>query len=274
LAVAKAWHDLHRSRFADLPLDCGNERSPGVIYSEDIRDWSDKATTPDQKRMELYVDRFDLRQKRILHVGIGDSGLARRFHHRVREIVGTTIDDPEMRVARVAAVPSYTFVLHNKFSGKNGVVPGRFDFILDNNPTSPCCCVRHLAKLFDFYAEKLADGGQIVTDAEGLGWVPEGSDPRWGFNFDDLEAAAAVAGFSTFRANKTVYVLARAAPERAKLMPLLGHLGRRARRLPGRIVRNGPREAARISRKIVRTVLVATVPWVLPARFRPSRNPD
>jgi hypothetical protein len=274
LAVAEAWRDLHRVRFADLPLDCSNECNPGVIYSEDIRDWSDKATTPDQKRMELYLDRFDLQQKRILHVGIGDSGLARRFQHRVREIVGTTIDDPEMKVARAAAIPNYTFVIHNKFSGKNEVVPGQFDFILDNNPTSPCCCVRHLAELFDFYAEKLSHGGQIITDAQGLGWVPEGSDPRWGFELDDLAAAAAVAGFSTLRANKTIYVVARSAPRRAGLVPLLRHLGRRARSLPGRIARNGPREAARISRKIARTVLVATVPWALPRRYRPSRNSD
>lgn len=274
MAVAKAWRRLHRSRFADLPYDCGNDRNPGVIYSEDIRDWSDKPTTPDQARMELYIDRFDLRKKRILHIGIGDSGLAKRFGRRVGEVVGTTIDDPEMRVAQAVALPNYTFVLHNKFSGRKHVAPGRFDFILDNNPTSPCCCVRHLAELFAFYTEKLADGGQIVTDAEGLGWVPEGSDPRWGFDFQDLKAAAAVAGLATFRANKTVYVLARSAPEPPGLAPLLRHYGRRTRTLPRRLVSNGPPALRRIARKWIRSALIATVPWALPARYRPGGSRD
>jgi hypothetical protein len=267
-----AWRELHAQRFPELPFDCGRTNDPGMVYNEDLRDWSDKATTPDQLRIERYIDRYDLRQKRILHLGIGNSGLAQRLHRRTGEIVGTTVDDPEMDVARSLALPNYSFVLHNKYSGKNEDVPARFDFILDNNPTSPCCCIRHLAALFDFYTEKLADGGQIVTDRQGLGWIPEDSNPRWSFDFDDLAAIGAVSGFCAYRATRSVYALSRSAPPSPHLMPLLRHAGRRAMTLPGEIMRSGPRKVARVSRRALKWVLVSTVPWALPARYRPKKK--
>lgn len=268
-----AWRKLHALRFPELPFDCGNAVDPGVVYSEDLRDWSDKPTTPDQSRMERYIDRYDLRRKRILHVGIGNSGLAQRFHRRVGEIVGTTIDEPEIKVAQNRAIPNYSFVVSNKFSGRHDAVTGRFDFILDNNLTSPCCCIRHLAVMLDFYRDKLADGGQIVTDRQGLEWVPDSQNRRWSFSFEDLSEVAVAAGLSAYRASRTVYVLARSTPSRPGRLARSRHLARRAKALPGEIVRQAPRSIERIARQAVKRVLLATVPWALPARYRPSRKP-
>ena len=258
MPLTETWRELHRSRFPELPLDCGNVRDPGVIYSADLRDWSDKATTPDQARMERFIDRYDLRHRRILHVGIGNSGLAKRFHGRVGEIVGTTIDEPEMQIARSLSLPNYDFVLHNKYSGRNAVVEGTFDFILDNNPTSPCCCIRHLANLFEFYGEKLTHQGQIVTDRQGLGWVPDDTNPRWTFAFDDLAAVAAAAGLSAFKMTRNVYVLARSAPPAPGVRALSANWLRRAGMLPGKIARNGPRALARHGRRLAKWVWYRT----------------
>ena len=268
-----AWRKLQELRFPELPFDCGNAVDPGVVYSEDLRDWSDKPTTPDQARMEHYIDRYDLRQKRILHVGIGNSGLAQRFHGRVGKIVGTTIDEPEIKVAKARAIPNYFFVLHNKFSGRNAAVTGRFDFVLDNNLTSPCCCLRHLAVMLAFYREKLADGGQIVTDRQGLEWVPDSHDRRWSFSFDDLCAVAAAAGLSAYRASRTVYVLSRSPPPRPGRLALWRHVARRARALPVEIARQAPRSLSRLARQAAKRVLLATVPWALPRRYRPDGKP-
>jgi hypothetical protein len=248
MPLTDAWRELHRTRFPELPLDCGNRRDPGIIYSEDLRDWSDKATTPDQTRMEHYVDRYDLRRARILHIGIGNSGMAKRFHTRVGEIVGTTIDEPEMKLARALSLPNYSFVTHNKYSGRSEAVDGTFDFILDNNPTSPCCCIRHLAVLFEFYADKLASGGQIVTDRQGLEWVPQANHPRWSFDLDDLRPVSAVAGFSVFPMTNCVYVLARSAPPTPAALARLSSALRRVGALPGKIARGGPRTLARHAR--------------------------
>jgi len=270
--LTEAWRELHRSHFPDLPLDCGNLRDPGVIYSEDLRDWSDKATTPDQARMERYIDRYDLRDARVLHVGIGNSGFAKRFHARVKEIVGTTIDEPEIRVARSLALPNYRFVVHNKYSGRDKVVERKFAFVLDNNPTSPCCCIRHLADLFEFYLKVLAPGGQIVTDRQGLEWIPAGANARWSFDFDDLAAIGAVTGLLAFRMSRNVYVLSRSAPLAPDLSSRSRHIVRHVSMLPGRIIRNGPRKIARFARKSIKWVLASTVPWALPARHRPDKT--
>lgn len=252
MAIAKAWRELHRERFPALPLDCGNTVDPGIIYSEDLRDWSDKATTPDQHRIEKYIDRFDLRSKRILHIGIGNSGLAKRFRGRVGAIVGTTIDEPEIAVARALDLPGYTVVLHNKYSSRAGTVPGTFDFILDNNPTSPCCCVRHLADLFAFYREKLSEDGQMVTDSLGLGWIPDDSNARWSFDFEDLAAAASASGLAAFQMTRTIYVLSQRPPPAPQAGSIARHWLRRARMFPGRMIRGGPPMIARVARKVVK----------------------
>jgi hypothetical protein len=250
--MTDAWRDLAERRFPELPLDCGNDRDPGHRYCEDLRDWSDKATTPDQKRIEHYIDGFDLRQKRVLHIGIGNSSLAKRFHKRVMEIVGTTIDEPEMAVAGSLAIPKYRYVMHNKYSGDDGPVEGTFDFILDNNPTSPCCCIRHLFEMFDFYVRKLAPGGQIVTDREGLGWVPDEVNQRWRFTFGDLEMVAAAAGLGATKVNRDTYVLSRGAPLRRSARSLAQHWARRLAQLPGQVARNGPRLLVRAVRRLTR----------------------
>jgi hypothetical protein len=233
--VAEKWRAIQQERFPELVLDCGDDTDPGVRFCEDLRDWSDKATTPDQYRIEDYVARFDLRDRRILHIGIGNSGLAKRFHRRVGGIVGTTIDEPEVKVAATLDVPNYKAVRHNKYSGEYETIPGTYDFIIDNNPTSPCCCFRHLSQLFAFYEAKLAPGGQVVTDLQGLQWVPEDANPRWSFSLDDLAAVAELAGLSTFRINKMVCVMARSRPTPPELWYLARQRVRRLASLPRRL---------------------------------------
>ena len=228
MALKGKWRDLHRSRFSELPSDCGNR--PAESSDPVLRDWSQKWTTPDQLRIERYIDRFDLSAKRILHIGIGNSGLARRFHDHVGEIVGTSLDEPELRLARSLSYSNYHAVLHNKYSGAMDEVTGRFDFIVENNPTSACCCLHHLAELFRFLELKLAEGGQIVTDRAGLAWIPEDANPRWSFDFDDLQAVGSVAGLKVSRINRNTYVLSRGVPAkpafRGRLRALLRTAGR------------------------------------------------
>jgi hypothetical protein len=196
-----------------------------------LRDWSRKWTTPDQLRAERYIHGFDLRTKRILHIGIGNSGLARRFHSHAQEIVGTSLDQPELKLAQQLKYPNYHVVRHNKYSGSTNEISGRFDFIVENNPTSACCCIRHLAELFHFLVSTLANGGQIVTDRVGLAWIPEGAHARWSFDFADLQAVASVAGLQAWKLDKNTYVLCRGAPPRSALgSRLRGSVRRIARR--------------------------------------------
>jgi hypothetical protein len=139
--------------------------------------------------------------------------------------------------------------------------------IVDNNLTSPCCCVRHLAALFDFFNEHLADDGILVTDQGGLSWIPEGSNPRWRFDFADLAAVGDMVGLRAFRATKSVYILARSELPMATFASLSRHAGRRARAFPLKLVRSGPRKLAQIFRRGLKRLLASTVSRRMRTRF-------
>jgi hypothetical protein len=232
---------LHAERFAEVPLACGADLTPGIEDVEGWRDWSELPTTPDQYRIEAYIDRFDLRRKAILHVGAGNSGLAARFAGRARRIVGTTIVPHEVVCGEALDLSNYRIILHNKYRGHAGFAEGRFDIIVDNNPSTYCCCLQHFARMMEFYADVLAPGGQIVTDRAGLGWSLASSVPRWSFTAADLSAVAQLVGLATYEIRAQTVVLAREAPAGPTAAGSLRWAVRKGARLLARLLgRRGP----------------------------------
>lgn len=200
-----------KERFGALPIDCG-AAIPGVDSDEAWREWDMQPTTPDQLRIEDYLDACGVAGKRILHIGCGNSRLARRFHRRARAIVGTTIARSELEHGVALGLARYEVRLENKFDGhpRTGEV---FDFVVDNNPSTFGCCMNHLARMLEDYAGRLGPEGQIVTDRVGLGWLrSDDSHPRWSFDFDDLAALGPVFGLRAWRMDANVIVLARDRP--------------------------------------------------------------
>jgi hypothetical protein len=225
---------LHAERFAELPFYCGKP-SGGVMDAEDWRDWSAQPTTPDQLRIEAYLDAFDLAGKSILHVGSGNSRLAARFAGRARRIVGITVVPDEVRCAEALGLGNYRALLSNKYDG--GLDAGTFDFIVDNNPATFSCCLTHFARMIEFYADALAADGQIVTDRVGLGWTTAHSHPRWSFGFDDLAAVAKLAGLGSYRMGSETIVLARRPPARPTIRSRWQQGLRRGRKAARRLIR-------------------------------------
>jgi hypothetical protein len=219
---------LHAARFAELPFDCGST-SGGISDTEEWRDWSTQPSTPDQLRIEAYLDAFDLSGKAILHVGSGNSRLAARFAGRARRIVGITVVPGEVRCAEALGLANYSALLHNKYD-RGGLEGETFDFIVDNNPSTFCCCLSHLASMLEFYASSLAECGQAVTDAVGLGWTTEHSHPRWSFDCEDLAAVAGLAGLDCYRPAGETIVLAHRVPARPTVRSRGRQLARRLRR--------------------------------------------
>jgi hypothetical protein len=221
---------MQRERFPELPLDCGNDDEPGIRDTHEWRDWSELGTTGSQLRIEDYLDRLGVVGKSILHIGIGNSGLARRFADQTSNVVGTTIVASEVEKAATLGLRSYTAVLHNKYSGEMDSVPGRFDYVVDNNPNSYCCCLEHLGLMLEFYASKLLPKGQVVTDRMGIAWTFDGPErnSRWQFCFDDLAAVAELAGLRAYRATDDIYVLARRPPARPTLVSMTSYWLRKA----------------------------------------------
>lgn len=131
----------------------------------------------------------------LLHVGIGGSRIARQLGAKCPRIDGITVCRPEIEVA--PALPNYRVRWMNKYGPDLGTLPGGYDWIVDNNPSSFACCPRHFAAMMDTYARLLAPGGRLVSHQRGLafheayafgldrgGWEGEGN--RRGLRFSEL----------------------------------------------------------------------------------------
>ncbi len=159
---------LWKNRFREIPLYCANESAPGIQGAPEEMDWTLLKTTEDQERIEAYVSSRNI-DGNVLHVGIGNSGLAQSFHTRMHAIVGITIQRNELQKAESLDIKNYFPLYINKYSTEMLSLPRhKFDFVIDNNPTSFCCCFLHFSRMMLTYQELLCDGGEILTDRLGL----------------------------------------------------------------------------------------------------------
>ena len=191
-AIPPALADLGVTRLAALPSDCGNETMPGTDESPRNRDWSERPTTRDQKRIEDFIAPLLQKGSRLLHVGIGNSLLARRFSGQVAAIAGATIARAELDHAQTLCLQDYTVHLANKYARSFVKIGHGFDFIIDNNPTTFACCRIHFFRMMASYQAMLAPGGMIVTDRAGLAHLASDNPAleRWRFSPDDWLALA------------------------------------------------------------------------------------
>lgn len=200
--------------YPGLPIDCGNSLRPGVVDDSVWGDYSRYDTTPDQLRIERYLSGQNLQGARVLHVGVGNSNFALRFHRSVASIVGTTMTESERDKALALKVPGYRCLMHNKYLGDDGYVGGDFDFVIENSLTTYACCLTHFTRMMEFYAGALAERGQLVTDLQGLAHLidlrPELAE--FSFSFHDLAQTAPLFGLTAFDIDSSVFVLARCEP--------------------------------------------------------------
>jgi hypothetical protein len=199
------WGTLSGTRIDELLLWCSKYDDGGVNERPGWRDWTDQDTTPDQQRIEDILARGEIRGKVLLHVGVGNSSLAKRFCGAARAIDGITIQGNECRHARGLRISNYRVVVANKYDSRLSRTLGRtYDLIVDNNPTTFCCCRRHLATMLASYADLLKPNGILVTDKEGLRWTPAPNDPRWGLTVTEWFTMAARFGLTGMRYSDSV----------------------------------------------------------------------
>jgi hypothetical protein len=175
--------------FRDCRLECG-QAEPGICAEDS--DFSQKKTTRAEQRVEDYLARQTLDQRRLLHIGVGNSSLALRLAPSLGAIDGITIMANEKVRADHLGIKNYHVALINKFSdGLRGALPGSYDFIVDVNLASFCCCRSHFHVMLSAYRALLRHGGLLLTDLDGMLWVEKGVDRRWLLDFDDLAWLAA-----------------------------------------------------------------------------------
>jgi hypothetical protein len=198
-------------RYAGCEEICGRLEHPGL--ATDIRRWIDHVgldTTVDQARIEdALVAMAPGAEQQILHVGVGNSQLARRFAPQVRLVDGLTVWEPEKELAESLHVANYSVHFLSKYSREFLLtIEHDYDFVVDNNLASFACCKYHFHRMLDNYVWCLRPGGRILTDQRGMDWTVE-DDPRWQLTYDDLVEVGQRFSLTAGRITDTVYELRR-----------------------------------------------------------------
>jgi hypothetical protein len=147
----------------------------------------------------------------IVHIGTGNSGLASRFSSIAKWIHGVTIMPQEADASRSLALPNYSVSCVSKygpsFLSAHSTLLGQAAFIVDNNPSTFCCCIRHYALMLQSYWMLLKEGGYVLTHKLGLGWYATPNLAQWGFTPQELAWQGDLMGFCFMELAKDVYAL-------------------------------------------------------------------
>jgi len=185
---------------------CGKLDRPGL--ATDMPIWVDHTrdeTTVDQARIEDVLDGMELAGRAVLHVGVGNSGLAKRFAPLVELVDGLTVSEPEKALADSLEIPNSTVYLLSKYSREFLLhIGNRYDYVVDNNLASFACCKYHFFRMLDNYLWCMKPGGRILTDQRGMDWTVE-DDPNWRLSYDDLVALEEILPVTASALTDTVY---------------------------------------------------------------------
>lgn len=196
-------------RLRSVQLRCDADIRPGLDEVPDWQVWTDRETTSDQLRIEAELEGLVDASRSILHIGAGNSSLGRRFGSRVRRILGTTIHVEEIDRSGAASIPNYSVELINKYGTGMDTVEGKFDLIVDNNPSSFACCLFHFSRMFVSYVNLMERNGRLITAQPGLGWVLSSSNWNWSLDWDGWREIGQVLGMQATKLNEFVYSLQR-----------------------------------------------------------------
>ena len=150
---------------------------------KDYTYWEDRNTTSDEIDVINFIKKnFDLKNKCLLHLGIGNSRIASIFKE-TKKIVGITISNRELQKAQNLNLNNYEIYLCDKYSVNfyELVKNIKFDFIIDTNLKSYSCCQRS----FNFFMNNLANilnfNGIIFSSKDGMNWYKK-LVPKLSFN--------------------------------------------------------------------------------------------
>ena len=149
--------------------------------------WENRQITTDEQDIILYIkNNFNIFNKRVLHIGVGNSYLANEFKES-KKIIGLTISQKEIINANKLNINNYEVFLCDKYSidFKNLFKDYYFDFIIDINLKSYSCCKTSFYYMFNNFVELLNKEGRIITSMNGMNWY-KNLKPKLSFNFNDF----------------------------------------------------------------------------------------
>lgn len=144
---------------------CQVEPAP-ILWADD--NWTHMPTSEDQKRIEAVLPRYVLPNASWLHIGIGNSSLAKLFCPSINKLDGITVVQEEIDSA--PHFDNYFIRLCNKHALEFQSFE-QYDVIIDTTPAGHACCNVHLMDYFEYAFSMLAPEGAYLTDRIGLAWA-------------------------------------------------------------------------------------------------------
>ena len=168
---------LLKIRYYSFRKECSRSNMNETVGSYSDGSWVLRKTTSDLLRIENYLLKVS-DGKSLLQIGIGNSSLYKRINHLVRHFDGVTIVEDEVHHAEILFPKSeflnYQVHLINKYSNELKILPGSYDYIIDNDLSSYACCHKHFNDMLNNYAILLNDTGKVIVGINGLSYFDTG----------------------------------------------------------------------------------------------------
>ena len=149
--------------------------------------WEDRNVTTDELDIINFLEKYkNLRNKSILHVGLGNSYFAKKFYKQ-NKITGITISKKEIDKAKSCNLSNYNFFLCDKYSTEfnNILLKNKFDLIIDTNLKSYSCCQKSFEFMMKNILKSINNNGMLITSINGMKWFKE-LKPKLSFSFKKL----------------------------------------------------------------------------------------
>jgi len=134
--------------------------------------WEKREITTDENDIlnKILLD-TKLKNKDILHVGIGNSLVAKKIDSS-NNIFGITISHKEIEYANSLKINNYKTIFCDKYSINLLKILNQrnFDLIIDTNLKSYTCCQEAFQYMMYNFFYILKPGGKIITSINGMKW--------------------------------------------------------------------------------------------------------
>jgi SAM-dependent methyltransferase len=199
-------------------IDCGHEPRVDTHEAADqhaswpVLDYSECEPTEDQAAINRWLASADLRGRDILHVGTGNSSVARLLAGTARRIESVTVARNEWQHGNALNLRDYRVHLLNKHSQAfaEQFEAASFDAILDNNLASFGCCQRHVERYFETLVRLLKPDGFVLTHWLGMQWTldigVDDVEPVWRLDAGKLRAIASAYGLAVERQDELFFL--------------------------------------------------------------------
>jgi hypothetical protein len=153
------------------------------FFKKNYTYWENRKTTQDEIDVIDYLKNINnIKNKSILHVGIGNSFFSNSFYKN-NKITGITISRKEIFKAQSLNLFNYIFFLIDKYSieFQTFATNNKFDLVVDVNLKSYTCCQDSFKFYMNNLSKLLNTKGMIITSKKGMSWYKH-LKPKLSFN--------------------------------------------------------------------------------------------